>query len=69
MKPTTYDFEIIKGVEILRIKKGVSQENIAKELGIAQSTYCRIVKGELAITAGQLKVISLLLGVDHLEFY
>ncbi len=56
-----------KFIKELRIKKGLSQANVAKELGISRSSYISIEQGKKDITLGELDKLSLVLGVSFEE--
>ncbi len=55
---------ISKNIRRLREAKGLSQENIAFDLGISQSTYSKIERDASNITVARLMKIAELLDVD-----
>jgi transcriptional regulator with XRE-family HTH domain len=58
MKLLEYDLKIIKTVKALRELRGIKQVIVANALEIDRTTYTRVENGEVAITAGQLKIIA-----------
>lgn len=56
--------EIYKRIKFFREKKGYSQEYVANELSIRQSTYTRIERNLIKLDVDRLVQISQLLDVD-----
>jgi transcriptional regulator with XRE-family HTH domain len=57
MKPNQFDLKVIEVVKSFRILAGEKQANLATLLQITQPEYCRIEKGERALTMGHLHLI------------
>src|SRR5689334_8419586 len=57
MKPNQFDLKVIEVVKSFRVLAGEKQANIASLLQITQPEYCRIEKGERALTIGHLHLI------------
>jgi transcriptional regulator with XRE-family HTH domain len=53
----------------LRSMKGVTQENVAEELGINTSSYSKIERGETDANASRLLQIAKVLGVSITQFF
>ena len=53
---------MINKLRKLRLEKGLTQENVALELGITQKAYSDIENGKRDVTVGELKVLSRLYG-------
>src|SRR5688500_3768941 len=64
MKPNNYDLIIIGLLTAFRKVSSEKQSNLADLLNINQSEYCRIERGERALTLGQIKIICQHLRVD-----
>lgn len=45
---------MLKRIKKLRIEKGVSQEEVAKVLGVSCKLYCEIENGDVSIKTSQL---------------
>ncbi len=45
---------MLKRIKELRIENGLSEEEVAKVLGVSCKLYCKIEKGEVSIKASQL---------------
>ncbi len=60
---------ISKNIRRLREAKGLSQENIAFDLGISQSTYSKIERDASNITVARLMKIAELLDVDVYDIF
>ncbi|MFA5917847.1 MAG: helix-turn-helix domain-containing protein [Candidatus Gracilibacteria bacterium] len=55
---------MIKNIETLRKEKKLTQDEVAKYLGITRQTFSKLEKGEIEPTLGQAVKLSELLGVD-----
>jgi transcriptional regulator with XRE-family HTH domain len=53
-------------IKQLRENSGLSQRDVAKELHIGQSTYCRMEKGQSEPSAVQIATLSSLYGETYL---
>lgn len=53
----------------LRSIKGLTQENVAEELGINSSSYSKIERGETDANASRLLQIAKVLGVNATQFF
>lgn len=58
---------ISKRIRISRLEKTYKQEYMAEELGISQSAYSKIERGETDITVSQLRKIATVLGLTLLD--
>ena len=58
---------ISKKIRISRLEKDYNQEYMAEELGISQSAYSKIERGETEITVSQLRKIATALGLTLLD--
>jgi transcriptional regulator with XRE-family HTH domain len=58
MKPKEFDTRIIQAVRALRELRQLKLINLANELGMTESNYCKIERGYKTISMGQLKVIA-----------
>jgi transcriptional regulator with XRE-family HTH domain len=58
---------ISKKIRICRLTKTYKQEHMAEELGISQSAYSKIERGETDITVSQLRKIAVVLGLTLLD--
>lgn len=56
-------------VKFFREEKGLTQENIAAQLGIDQSQYSRREKGQVPFTGEEIGRISKILEINPSEFY
>jgi transcriptional regulator with XRE-family HTH domain len=56
-----------KFIKDLRTKKGLSQADVAKKIGISRSSYIAIEQGKRDITLGELDKLSCVLGVSSEE--
>lgn len=54
----------LKALERIRLKKGLSQEQVASVLGVHKSTWNRIEKGNIHLKASQLPQVAKALGVS-----
>lgn len=52
----------------MRMESGVTQIELAKKLGITQSTYSKLERGERRLDVIQLRTIAKLIGVSLIEF-
>lgn len=59
--------DILKNIEAIRKEKRVTQEKIASELGIKQSSYSSYITRESDITYSRLLRISEILGVSVID--
>ena len=57
---------IIKGVRILR---GHTQEDVAKAIGMTVRTYCKKESNPDSFTVGELRRLSVFLGLDTENFF
>lgn len=61
MQYLEYDLKLMQALKLVRKQRGLKQINIANDLEIDRSLYCRIENGEVAISTGQLlQIISAL---------
>ena len=67
MRHLEFDLQLSRTIKVIRELKGMKQINIAHALSMEQSTYSRIEKGEIAITPGQLEIISYELRISTSE--
>jgi len=67
MRHLEYDIKLANTIKVFRELRRQKQFVIAKALGMTQATYCKIEKGEIAITPGQLKIISEELGTSSFQ--
>jgi len=51
-------------LRLIRVSKGMSQENVAKSLDITVGAYSKIERGETELTISKLEKISQVLGID-----
>jgi transcriptional regulator with XRE-family HTH domain len=58
---------ISKKIRISRLEKTYKQEYMAEEMGISQSAYSKIERGETDITVSQLRKIATILGLTLLD--
>lgn len=58
MKASEYDINMRRNLKRLRKERGLSQDDLAKELNMTKSNYSKIESGERKITTGQLIVIA-----------
>ncbi len=56
--------DYVKFIKTLREKKGISQLQIAKQLGISRASYIAIEQGKREITLGELERLAEILGVS-----
>jgi transcriptional regulator with XRE-family HTH domain len=68
MSPKNKEVSVLEHIRTIRIRKGLSQENIAIDLGIEQSTYQKIERGKTAIKLVQLFQIVDILELDLIHF-
>lgn len=54
MQYLEYDLKLMLAIKLIRKQRGLKQINVANDLGIDRSLYCRIENGEVAISTGQL---------------
>lgn len=59
-----FSFKFARKLKNLRIKKGISQVNLSKQIGISRATYQLIESGESSIKMENYLKICLLLNVD-----
>ncbi|MEI6596140.1 MAG: helix-turn-helix transcriptional regulator [Bacteroidota bacterium] len=67
MRHLEYDKKLARTIKVLRELKRIKQFVISNALDMTQATYCKIEKGEIAITPGQLKIISEELGTSNFQ--
>jgi len=71
----TYGALVGRMVEIRRKQLGISQEPLARALGITQSAFSRLERGRSTLTVTQLRIIARHLSIraaellDEAEFY
>lgn len=58
---------ISKKIRISRLEKTYKQEYMAEELGISQSAYSKLERGETDITVSQLRKIATILGLTLID--
>ena len=63
MEEGTIEF-VLKKIRQLRGDKGLSQEFLAEELGVCQTTYGRIENGRQKISGEQLLKVAKILGIS-----
>lgn len=71
MDKTIYTREYAALLRLLRSKRkesGVTQVDLAKKLGMTQSAYSKLERGELRLDIIQLRTISMLIGSNLPEF-
>jgi transcriptional regulator with XRE-family HTH domain len=56
-----YDLKLMLAVRAVRTLRGLKQVNVANDLGIDRSHYCRIENGEVPVSTGQLKQIAIVI--------
>lgn len=67
MRHLPYDYKICSTIKALRQLRQLKQSALAEKLRVDQSTYCRMERGETAITPGQLKLIAEALETSHIQ--
>lgn len=67
MRHIEYDIKLAITIKAIRELKKIKQLVLAMALNVEQATYCRIEHGEIAITPGQLKIISKELRVSNFQ--
>lgn len=67
MKPKEFELRVIKAVKANRIFKNQKQLNVAEALGMTDSNYCKIERGEKAITIEQLRIAANFLKTNYLH--
>ena len=61
----TYYRHLLGGrVKLLRERRGLTQQGIAEQLEVDQSWVSRLEAGKVPAEAGQIRTLSLVLGVD-----
>ena len=55
-------------IKTTRIKKGVSQSEVAKKLGISRTSYIAVEQGKRELTVSELGKLLNILGVSREEF-
>jgi transcriptional regulator with XRE-family HTH domain len=71
MEKSIYSREYAVLLQVLRSRRadsGITQVKLAKKLGMTQSAYSKLERGELRIDVIQLRTISKLIGVSLVEF-
>ncbi|MEI7581785.1 helix-turn-helix transcriptional regulator [Runella sp.] len=61
--------QIGRRIRALRLLRDYTQEHLADSLGIGQSAYCKIERGQTDIRVSQLRQIAAILGVCVTEFF
>ncbi|MFN4084264.1 MAG: helix-turn-helix domain-containing protein [Bacteroidia bacterium] len=64
MRHLEYDKKLSLTIKAFRELRQIKQSEIAKAIKLTQTTYSKIEFGQIAITPGQLKLISAALGVS-----
>lgn len=59
--------EILQNILKIRVNKGFSQQVVAQNLGIEQSSYSLIENGKRELTVERLLQIAMILGVDVID--
>ena len=59
--------ELSTKIRKIRELKGISQENVAVQLGISQAAYSRMEKDDKSLTFDKLKDIAYILEIDPLK--
>jgi transcriptional regulator with XRE-family HTH domain len=59
----------LKKIRLIRLSKEISQDFIAEELGVSQSHYSKMEKGERNINLSQLEKIAKVLNVSIQELF
>lgn len=67
MKPREFELNVIRAVRAIRLLKEEKQINIARALSMTDSNYCKIERGEKAITLEQLRIVSNYLKTSYLQ--
>ena len=67
MKPLNYDLKVVDIIKALRQSNNIKQMNFACDLNIDQSTYCRVEKGELALSSAQVKIAAHICKTNHIQ--
>lgn len=58
---------VLKNIIVIRKNKGLSQDNLAKELGITQSGYALIERGDRKLTIDTLEQIAIILKMNMVD--
>ncbi len=67
MRHLEYDKKLALTIKAFRELRQIKQSKIAKAINVTQTTYSKIECGEIAITPGQLKFISVALGTSNFQ--
>jgi transcriptional regulator with XRE-family HTH domain len=67
MRHLKYDIKVAKAIKLIREFRQVKQIVLANALGMTQANYSKIEQGEIAITSGELKIISKELNVSPFQ--
>ncbi len=67
MRHLAYDLKLATTLKAYRELKQIKQTVIANAINVSQATYSKIESGEIAITPGQLKAISIALGTSNFQ--
>lgn len=60
---------ICKNIRVIREIKGLSQEYMSLKLGISQSAYAKLERGETKMTVSRLRAICQLLEIDISQLF
>ena len=61
--------EAVKNIEKVRIANGLTQEQVANELGVSRSTYFNVTKGKRDLTLSELEKLSAFLNIPIAELF
>ncbi|MFN4083800.1 MAG: helix-turn-helix domain-containing protein [Bacteroidia bacterium] len=67
MRHLEYDKKLSLTIKAFRELRQIKQSEIAKAINVTQTTYSKIEFGQIAITPGQLKLISAALGTSNFQ--
>lgn len=65
---SNYD-SIIEKVTVLREQSGLTQEEVAKKLGISRGRWILVEKGERDLSTEELEILAALFGIDVADFF
>lgn len=69
IRTTEQDKKVATRIKIIREMRGIPRKVIAGKIGITYSTYGKIEKGKMPISAGTVEIISQELRVPMIAFY
>ncbi len=67
MRHLEYDLKLATTIKAYRELRQIKQSVLAAAIKVSQTTYSKIESGEIAITPGQLKDISIALGTSNFQ--